>query len=70
MLVEKRPKGKRVTVISNVRGDGEELLKLLKTRLGSGGVARNGLVEAKVPTLTLILSVWILCRCRASTLLQ
>ena len=39
VTTEKRPRGKTVTVIGNVKGDKEELIRLLKSRLGCGGHA-------------------------------
>jgi translation initiation factor 1 (eIF-1/SUI1) len=45
VFVEKRAKGKTVTVVRNVSGDAEALLKLLKKRCGAGGVLRDGEVE-------------------------
>jgi len=45
VFVEKRAKGKTVTVVRNVSGDTEALLKLLKKRCGAGGVIRDGDVE-------------------------
>jgi translation initiation factor 1 len=42
---EKRPKGKYATIVSNVRGHEEALLKLLQERLGVGGSIQNGNVE-------------------------
>ena len=37
VVTEKRPRGKVVTVIRNIKGDKDELTKLLKTALGTGG---------------------------------
>jgi len=45
VFVEKRAKGKTVTVIRNITGDAEDLLKTLKKRCGAGGVIRDGDVE-------------------------
>ena len=45
VFVEKRAKGKTVTVVRNVTGDAENLLKTLKKRCGAGGVIRDGDVE-------------------------
>jgi translation initiation factor 1 (eIF-1/SUI1) len=45
VFVEKRAKGKTVTVVRNVTGDAEALLTLLKKRCGAGGVVRDGEVE-------------------------
>lgn len=39
VTTEKRPRGKVVTLIGNVRGDKDELIKLLKHSLGCGGHA-------------------------------
>ena len=39
VTTEKRPRGKTVTVIGNVKGDKEELIRLLKSHLGCGGHA-------------------------------
>lgn len=43
--VERRPGGKVATVISNVSGDADALLRELKRTCGAGGVAREGTVE-------------------------
>lgn len=43
--LEKRPSGKVVTVIRNVSGDAEALLKLLKKRCGAGGCLAENSVE-------------------------
>jgi len=45
--VERRAKGKQVTVVRNVRGDAEALLDLLRRGCGAGGVARDGMVEVQ-----------------------
>lgn len=45
VFVERRAKGKVVTVVRNVSGDTEFLLKTLKKRCGAGGVIREGDVE-------------------------
>ena len=42
---ENRSKGKKVTVISNVSGNGELLLAELRKRLGVGGVSRGTFIE-------------------------
>jgi translation initiation factor 1 (eIF-1/SUI1) len=42
---EKRPKGKAVTIVSNIKGHEEALLKHLQERLGVGGSLQNGNVE-------------------------
>lgn len=47
VFVEKRAKGKTVTVIRNVSGDAEALLRKLKKRCGAGGVVRDGDVEVQ-----------------------
>ena len=39
VTTEKRPRGKTVTLISNVRGDKGELIQMLKHALGCGGRA-------------------------------
>ena len=39
VTTEKRPRGKTVTLISNVRGDKGELIQMLKQALGCGGRA-------------------------------
>ena len=39
VTTEKRPRGKTVTLISNVRGDKGELIEMLKQALGCGGRA-------------------------------
>ena len=44
VTVEKRPRGKTVTVIGNVKGDKDELIKLLKHSLGCGGHAVGPMV--------------------------
>ena len=43
--LERRAKGKHVTVLKNVSGDADALLKELKKRCGAGGVARDGAIE-------------------------
>lgn len=43
--LEKRPSGKVVTVLRNVSGDAEALLKLLKKRCGAGGCLAENAVE-------------------------
>lgn len=43
--LERRAKGKMVTVIGNVSGDAEELLRQLKKHCGAGGVVREDTVE-------------------------
>jgi len=43
--IERRAKGKRVTVLGNVSGDAEALLRELKKRCGAGGVVREGAIE-------------------------
>ncbi len=45
VFVEKRAKGKTVTVVRNVTGDLATLAKTLKTLCGAGGVARDDSVE-------------------------
>ncbi len=45
VFVEKRAKGKTVTVVRNVTGDLASLAKTLKTHCGAGGVARDDSVE-------------------------
>ena len=39
VTTEKRPRGKTATVIANVRGDKDELLRMLQSSLGCGGRA-------------------------------
>eukprot|EP00927_Polykrikos_kofoidii_P000381 TRINITY_DN10138_c0_g1_i1.p1 TRINITY_DN10138_c0_g1~~TRINITY_DN10138_c0_g1_i1.p1 ORF type:complete len:1040 (-),score=136.68 TRINITY_DN10138_c0_g1_i1:185-3304(-) len=39
--VEKRPKGKKVTIISNVQGSAKSLLSALSSLLGTGGTTRQ-----------------------------
>ena len=46
VAVEKRSKGKVVTVLSNLSGDLKELCSLLKRALGSGGAIRGGQVQS------------------------
>lgn len=41
LKVEKRAKGKKVTVIANVQGDASKLVRALQTLLGVGGTARQ-----------------------------
>ena len=60
VTVEKRPKGKVATVISNVKGDKDELLAMVKAAVGAGGsVAGHDRVEiqgdhaAKIQSLLL-----------------
>ena len=43
--LEHRARGKMVTVIGNVAGDAEELLRQLKRHCGAGGVVREDSVE-------------------------
>eukprot|EP00121_Abeoforma_whisleri_P011586 Awhi_evm1s10691 len=43
--IEKRAKGKKVTVIRNITGDPTELLLGLKKKLGSGGVIIGNTIE-------------------------
>ena len=43
--LEHRARGKMVTVIGNVAGDAEELLRQLKKHCGAGGVVREDNVE-------------------------
>ena len=43
--IERRAKGKQVTVLRNVSGDAEALLRALKKRCGAGGVVREGAIE-------------------------
>ena len=47
IFIEKRAKGKTVTVVRNVGGNAEALLKVLKKRCGAGGVVREGDVEVQ-----------------------
>lgn len=42
---EKRAKGKKVTVIKNITGDINALLKILRKHCGAGGVAKDGIIE-------------------------
>jgi translation initiation factor 1 (eIF-1/SUI1) len=42
---ENRSKGKKVTVISNISGNAEQLLAELRRRLGVGGVSRGAFIE-------------------------
>jgi translation initiation factor 1 (eIF-1/SUI1) len=42
---EKRAAGKLVTVIQNVSGDGNALLKLLRKHCATGGVYKDGAIE-------------------------
>lgn len=41
VTVERRALGKKVTVIENVSGDADALLRMLKSRLGTGGTRRG-----------------------------
>ena len=43
--IERRAKGKVVTVLRNVSGDADALLRELKKRCGAGGVVREDAVE-------------------------
>jgi len=43
--LERRAKGKQVTVLRNVSGDAEALLRELKKRCGAGGVVREEAIE-------------------------
>ena len=45
VFVEHRPGGKVVTVVRNVSGDTQVLLKMLKQRCGAGGTVREGAIE-------------------------
>jgi translation initiation factor 1 len=45
IALEKRARGKVVTVVKNISGDSEALLKELKRRCGAGGVVRDDSVE-------------------------
>jgi translation initiation factor 1 len=48
LRVEKRAKGKLVTVVANLDPDGSDLPALatqLKTRCGTGGTVKDGLIE-------------------------
>ena len=48
LRLEKRPKGKVVTVVANLDPDGNDLAALaarLKTRCGTGGTLKDGLIE-------------------------
>jgi translation initiation factor 1 len=45
VTVEKRARGKVVTVVRNISGDGASLLKDLKRRCGAGGVVREDSIE-------------------------
>ena len=45
VAVEKRARGKVVTVVRNISGDSEALLKELKRRCGAGGVVREDSIE-------------------------
>ncbi len=45
LSVERRPGGKVVTVLDNVEGDAEALLRLLRKRCGAGGAVREGAIE-------------------------
>jgi translation initiation factor 1 (eIF-1/SUI1) len=42
---ENRSKGKKVTVVSNISGNAEQLLAELRRRLGVGGVSRGAFIE-------------------------
>lgn len=45
IFLEKRSAGKTVTVIRNVSGDADGLLRFLRKKCGAGGVVRDGEVE-------------------------
>eukprot|EP00795_Rhopilema_esculentum_P002236 gene2236-17842_t len=45
VYLEKRAKGKKVTVIRQVTGNSKHLLQLLKTKFGTGGLLKTGEVE-------------------------
>ncbi len=45
VFLEKRPGGKNVTVIRNISGDAEALLRTLRKRLGAGGAIREDAIE-------------------------
>jgi translation initiation factor 1 (eIF-1/SUI1) len=47
VAIEKRNKGKKVTVVSNVEGDSAALLSALKHAVGCGGVASTNQVEVQ-----------------------
>ena len=53
VAVEKRSKGKVVTVLSNLSGDLKELCSLLKRALGSGGAIRGGQVQSMMHACSL-----------------
>ena len=45
IYLEKRAKGKKVTVIRQVKGNSKHLLQILKTKFGTGGLTKPGEVE-------------------------
>jgi translation initiation factor 1 (eIF-1/SUI1) len=45
VFLEKRGKGKTITVLRNVEGDLKGVLSLFKQRCGTGGVIRDGAIE-------------------------
>jgi translation initiation factor 1 len=48
LKLEKRPKGKHVTTISNLDPEGDDLVDLaakLKAKCGSGGTLKDGVIE-------------------------
>lgn len=45
IYLEKRAKGKKVTVVRQVNGNSKVLLQLLKTKFGTGGLIKPGEVE-------------------------
>ena len=45
IYLEKRAKGKKVTVIRQVKGSSKHLLQILKTKFGTGGLTKPGEVE-------------------------
>ena len=45
IYLEKRAKGKKVTVVRQVTGDSKTLLHLLKSKFGTGGLIKPGEVE-------------------------
>ncbi len=57
LKLEKRPKGKSVTTVSNLDPEGNDLVSLtatLKTKCGSGGTLKDGVIEIQGDHLTTV----------------
>ena len=60
LRLEKRPKGKVVTLVANLDPDGNDLAALaaqLKTKCGTGGTVKDGLIELQGDHLAAALGV-------------